>query len=84
MAIDRPEKLGGGYFAREDGLPLSMLAFIELAQLVLGKGRTIRTRALGKSMTPFIRHGPNHLTSDSQDNSGTTTVNPRVADARRH
>ena len=84
MAIDRPEKLGGGYSAWEDGHHLSMPAFIELAQLVLGRGRTIRTRVLGRSMIPFIKDGPDHLSIDSQDNSDTTTVNLRVADARRH
>ena len=55
MAIDRPEKMGSRHFDRSDGPTLSMPAFVEVAQLVLGAGRTIRVRALGKSMTPFIK-----------------------------
>ena len=84
MANDRPEKSGSRYVKVVEDYDLSMPAVLELAQLVLGKGRSMRLLAKGKSMTPFIKDGPNHLSIDSQDNSDTTTVNPRVADARRH
>jgi hypothetical protein len=55
MANDRPVKSGSRHFEREEDYDLSTPALVELAQLVLGKGRTIRLLAKGISMTPFIR-----------------------------
>jgi len=57
MATERPEKLDSKFVVRVDGPTLSTPAHIELMRLVLGRGRNWRIRALGKSMTPFIRHG---------------------------
>jgi hypothetical protein len=57
MATERPEKLGDGFVERVESRRISMPALIKLTRLVLGRGRTMRVRALGKSMTPFIRHG---------------------------
>ena len=57
MAIERPEKSGGGFVAVEEGRRISMPVFLDLTRAVLGEGRTWRFRALGKSMTPFIKDG---------------------------
>ena len=57
MATERPEKPGGRYVELEAGHRFSTSAHVELMRLVLGRGRTWRFRALGKSMTPFIRDG---------------------------
>jgi hypothetical protein len=57
MVIERPEKSGSEHFARVEDHDLSMTVLVELAQFVLGKGRTVRLLAKGNSMTPFIRYG---------------------------
>ena len=55
MAIDRPEKLGDGFVEWGEGRRLSMPAFVGLTRAVLDKGRSMRFRAKGKSMTPLKR-----------------------------
>jgi len=57
MATERPEKLGSRYLELEVGRRFSTPAHVELMRLVLGRGRAWRFRALGRSMTPFIRDG---------------------------
>jgi hypothetical protein len=45
MVIERPEKSGSRHFARVEDHDLSMTAPVEMAQFVLGKGRTVRLLA---------------------------------------